>query len=303
MTEKPDLSVETVTNWLARHCETAVESAEPLAGGYWSAAFAFQHKGADLVVRFNKDPEGFVIDQNAAEMAASSLPVPKVWEIGEALGVHYAFSTRHHGSFLELADPVDAAATRVCLDNLFTGLRRVPSQDRVEWYDPASTLGWRDYLKRSLESHRSDAPAPTDVARIHKEALSRIESLLRYCPERRDLVHGDLLHQNTLISADELRAVFSWKCSAFGDFAYDIAWCTHWSPWHPGIAAVDVIEMTLNSTDLGPEALEKFSERHHCYELQIAASHLDWYLWTRDDENLMLLADNLNTILNRGPVQ
>ncbi len=60
--------------------------------------------------------------------------------------------------------------------------------------------------------------------------------------------------------------------------------------------------MTLKAADLESEALEMFAERHHCYELQIAASHIDWYLWTNDEENLGLLAENLNNILNRGPV-
>ena len=44
------------------------------------------------------------------------------------------------------------------------------------------------------------------------------------------------------------------------------------------------------------------AERHHCYELQIAASHIGWYLWTEDEENLALLADGLRERLSRGPL-
>ena len=34
---------------------------------------------------------------------------------------------------------------------------------------------------------------------------SRIHELLPACPERRDLIHGDLLHQNVLVSEDEIK--------------------------------------------------------------------------------------------------
>ena len=42
---------------------------------------------------------------------------------------------------------------------------------------------------------------------------------------------------------DDLRAasaVFSWKCSVLGDYLFDVAWCTFWSAWHLGIAAIDL---------------------------------------------------------------
>ena len=52
-----------------------------------------------------------------------------------------------------------------------------------------------------------------------------MRALAEACPERRDLVHGDLLHGNVLVSPDARRvqAVLSWKCSVRGDFLFDAA--------------------------------------------------------------------------------
>ncbi len=311
-TNKPGIDTNDVRRWLTNRYGSTVANLQPLPGGFWSAGFAYERGGEELVIRFNRNPEGFRIDQAAHAFSETGLPVPEVLEIGTALDLSYAISRRYHGRFLETVDPEAAPRLARALSELFAQLRRVPGHDRVEWYDPASSRSWHDYLLRSI----SDEPSrPQDDTRrvlksrpalndLYQVACTRIHELLPRCPERRDLVHGDLLHQNVLVSeqADEVRAVFSWKCSAFGDFAYDIAWCTHWAPWHPGISAVDVLALTRAAEDLDEQARANLAERHHCYELQIAASHVGWYLWTRDEENLALLAEGLRRRLDRGPL-
>ena len=70
------------------------------------------------------------------------------------------------------------------------------------------TSGWRDRL--------SADPAAEETFEVCDR---RIRSLLEACPDRRQLVHSDLLHYNVLVSpaADTATAVFSWKCSTWGD--------------------------------------------------------------------------------------
>jgi Phosphotransferase enzyme family len=89
-----------------------------------------------------------------------------------------------------------------------------------------------------------------------------------------DLVHGDLLHGNVLVSPDARRveAVLSWKCSVRGDFLFDAAWCSFWAPWH------------------------------HCYELHIGFTHLGWNVWTGNQADLAATARRLAEVLERGPV-
>jgi hypothetical protein len=76
------------------------------------------------------------------------------------------------------------------------------------------------------------------------------------CPERRDLVHGDLLYGNVLVSLDARRveAVLSWKCSVRGDFLFDAAWCSFWAPFHPGVAATDPLSGPLQDPAVRAEA-------------------------------------------------
>ncbi len=308
---KPAISHATVTEWLRERLGRTDVEVEPLAGGFWSAAFAYEHEGEALVVRFNENADGFRIDQAAHAFAKSGLPIPEVLEIGSALGLAYAISRRHHGRFLETVEPELADRLAPALADMFVRMRRVQDHDRVEWYNPDSTRSWHDYLLRGIDDDagalqdgwHAELARRADLKALYRAAVARIHELLPLCPERRDLVHGDLLHQNVLVSAqaERIEAVFSWKCSTFGDFAYDIAWCSHWAPWHPGIAAIDFPGLTAAAEDLDQEARQHLGERLHCYQLQIAASHIGWYLWTRDEENLALLTQGLAKNLQQGP--
>ena len=172
-------------------------------------------------------------------------------------------------------------------------------------------MTWRDWLVAGLTDDpahrvsgwRSTIAGDARLDRLFRACEVRIGGLLEACPERRDLVHGDLLHGNVLVSPDasEVTAVFSWKCSVRGDFVYDLAWCTFWSPWHPGIAAVDLWSRWRDADRDAAGAVDA-AARHHCYELQIGASHLGWYVWTSDDANLRDAARHLDALLERGPL-
>jgi aminoglycoside phosphotransferase (APT) family kinase protein len=208
--------------------------------------------------------DGFASDAAAMRFAGPDLPIPQVLAGGEALGHYYAISRRHDGRFLEEVAPAEADAAGDALARLLAALRARPAKpdDPVVWYDPNADpdFTWRDWLRGGLADNpdamvsgwRDKLAENSRVAAIFNACEARIASLLPHCPERRDLVHGDLLHQNVLVSADAARvtAIFSWKCSARGDFLYDVAWCTFWGPWHPGIAAADIWRRTLRAPDL-----------------------------------------------------
>ena len=107
-----------------------------------------------------------------------------------------------------------------------------------------------------MSGWRATLAADPELDDLYRRCEQRIGELLDACPERRDLVHSDLLHQNVLVSDDWSRvtAVFSWKCSVRGDFLFDVAWCTFWSAWHPGIAAIDLWGRTIADPTLGRHA-------------------------------------------------
>ena len=285
--------------WLANKLGCQVHNLHPLKGGYWSSAFAFRADGDDLVIRFNPDPTGFEIDAKA--MQFERLPIPKILSIGQGLGYHYAISQRSFGTFLELCENNPFKIAK----KLITGLaaQTTPILSNVNWFEEDQTRSypWRSWLLESLES--AQASVIVDPARtIFEECRTTIERLADEIPERRDLVHGDLLHQNVLVtSSGDIAAIFSWKCSALGDFLFDIAWLDIWAPWHPAL------ENTLFGLDLAreaglaKEALDHAQMRHFLYTLQIGAHHLGWFSTINDKSSLARMTSYLKHTLNKGP--
>ena len=295
-----------------------VDGLERLGGGFWSAAYGFTSAGRELVVRFGADRSWFEADRAAMAFAGPDLPVPEVLEVGDGLGGAYAVSVRHHGSYLEAVRPDQSDTSAPMLTRLFEALFRVPSRPDLlvgwHWQPPKPDMGWRDWLLAGLvhdanrDITRWQAKLTSDPAlgRLFRAAESRIRELAPDCPERRDLVHSDLLHGNVLVSedAEQVNAVFSWKCSVRGDFLYDVAWCTFWGGIHAGIAAADPWGAAMSSDMLAahPDALIDAAARHHCYELQIGASHLGWNVWVGDEAALAETARLLAAVLERGPL-
>src|SRR5665213_1103359 len=119
------------------------------------------------------------------------------------------------------------------------------------------------------------------------------------CPTRGTL-------SDVLISEDANRiaAVFSWKCSQRGDFLFDTAWCTFWGAFFPGIAAAEMCDRVLTApwASQEPTALAGAPHRHHCYELQIGATHLAWNAWVGDEAGLRWVAAHTAMLLERGPL-
>lgn len=306
-----------VEAFLAARHGSPVSRIEALPSGFWSAAFGYHAGDRDLVVRFGSIREGFEMDRHAVAFARIDLPIPEVLEVGDAFDGAYAISVRHGGRFLESIEPHDAPAAGAALERTLAALRLVPAPDGAScsWYPPGPARPdstWRRWLLDALVDQpnqrvrgwRSVIAADAALDRLFTACERRVTELVDVCPERRDLVHGDLLNRNVLLSlnASHVNAVFSWKCSVRGDFMFDVAWCTFWGPWHSGIDALDLWGRTFAASSLAPSALGDAALRHHCYELQIGASHLGWHAWTRDAPELAHVARRLGHILERGPL-
>jgi aminoglycoside phosphotransferase (APT) family kinase protein len=292
---------------------------EPLTGGGWSSAWAYRAGGEELVVRFGPEVSWYEADRMAMAFAGEDLPVPEVREVGTTgSGRAFAISVRHHGRFLEDTPVEQAGAIAPTLTRLLVALYRVPAapDTPVVWHRGGPPAGsWREFLLAGLVDdpgkvvHGWSAALAGDreLAALSAAATERVRALVDACPERRDLVHGDLLHGNVLVSPDACRveAVLSWKCSVRGDFLFDAAWCSFWAqPFHPGIAAADPLSGVLRAPSVRaePGALLDAAARHHCYELHIGFTHLGWNVWIGDQANLAATARRLAEVLERGPL-
>jgi aminoglycoside phosphotransferase (APT) family kinase protein len=179
---------------------------------------------------------------------------------------------------------------------------------------PRNHLTWRAWLherivddpRQRVHGWRMAISSHDELDRLFRACEARFLDLVGACPERRDLVHGDLLHANVLVSDDATRprAVFSWKSSVRGDFLFDTAWCTFCSCLYPGIAAIDLwgqIHQTLSIRD-DSEAFVDAPLRHHCYEMNIGLGALAWNTWVGDEQLLQRVAAHLASLLDRGPL-
>lgn len=290
---------------------------EPLTGGAWSSAWAYRAGGEELVVRFGPERSWYEADRSAMAFDKPDLPVPEVSEVGTTpSGLAYAISSRRHGLFLE-DTPVDRAdAIAPTLTRLLVALFCTPAPPGapVMWHAAGgSPASWREFLLAGLADDpdkvvhgwKAELAADRRLAALSTAVSERVTTLVDACPERRDLVHGDLLHGNVLVSADSQRveAVLSWKCSVRGDFLFDAAWCSFWAPFHPGIAAalpkIRLLQQPAVRSD--PDAVVDAAVRQHCYELHIGFTHLGWNIWTGNREALTATAQRLADVLDRGP--
>ena len=312
VTHKPDVPLGDVERFLVSHHGKPVEWLAPLPGGFWSAAYAYQVAGQDLVLRLGTIPEGFEADRAAMAFSGPDLPVPKVLAIGRAFGVAYAVSERHFGRFLEDVRPEERSRSGPMLGRLLGALRAIGERPDLsvsgQPKDDAPQDTWRNHLAaRLVDDGTSRNAGWRDALRQDREldclvraCESRATDLLDACAERRHVVHGDLLYQNVLVSEDAstVTGVFSWKRSVRGDFLYDTAYCTFFSTWYPGVGAADPWGATLSA--LPADEMRDAPARHHCYELTIGASHLGAYFWTNDEHNLRIARRRLSEILERG---
>jgi hygromycin-B 4-O-kinase len=253
-----------------------------LAEGVWSKAFAFRRAGCDYVIRFGAHREDFAKDRLAARYAGPALPIPRVVELGEALGGYYAISERVFGGYI---DDVGETQMRALLPSLFAAL------DSARLADLSGTTGYGGWDAQGIAPYPNWRAVLLDVAndrptdRTHgwrqrlaaspvglgpfEEAYKHLQALADRVPEERHLIHSDLLHYNVLVDADRITGVLDWGCGMYGDFVYDLAWLCFWQPWYPAWQRIDFRAEALHHyASIGLD-VPYFEERLRCCQIHI----------------------------------
>lgn len=274
--------IDQVAALLAERLGGAIDGIERIRHGEWSRAFSFAHDGRGYVVRFSATDEDFLKDQRAMGYARPKLPIPRIVDMGQALGSFYAISERAVGTFL---DALDADALRRALGSLLAALDAARQVDlegtsgygiwRGDGIAPHAT--WREALLAvavdvpGSRTHgwRAALATSTFAESAFDSAFDRLKELVRVCPEERHLVHSDLLNYNVLVADQDVTAVLDWGSSVYGDFLFDLAWLTYWQPWYPAWHDVDFrLEAARHYAAIGLD-VPNFEERLRCYEVFI----------------------------------
>jgi hygromycin-B 4-O-kinase len=310
MPERPRVDAEAAREFLTTCFGDEVREVEEAPRqGAWSVAYFFRAGDDDLVLRFAPSRDNFETDRAIATHASADLPIPRVVEIGEACGYHYAVSERAFGSILE---ELDAGVMRRAFPSVLRMLDALRTADvsrsrgygavvrggdgqRPSWREhllgvgddpPGVTHGWR----ARLATHR-------DAERAFDEAYARFAPLVPAMPEMRHLIHSDLLYGNVLVADDRVSAVFDWGCAMYGDFLYDLAWLSYFAPWFRGLEAADVRGSALaHYADIGL-AVPDFESRMRAYEAHVGLANQAYQALIGDWDELGRTARRTETVL------
>lgn len=270
-----------VANFLQGHLGEA-ESVIALDGGNWSNAYAFESKGRDYVVRFGEHEDDYAKDRVASNFASENLPVPRVTEVGKAFDGYFAISERVFGKML---DDLDKAKMKAMVPSVLKTLDAMRAIDlskttgygRWDASGRAPYASWRDYLLDITNDYPgrrihgwSKRLAESPVGNKHfLQAFENLKQLVEICPEDRHIIHQDLLYRNVLVSDDRISAIIDWGNSLYGDFLYDLAWFSYWSPWYPAMEGINwEAEAQKHYEEIGL-AVPRFKERLLCYKVHI----------------------------------
>lgn len=304
--EPARLSTESVARLLGDRYEL-VTDVELLKGGMWSTAFRFDSAGRPLVVRFGHHIEDYEKDRMAVRWSRPGLPIPDVLEIGTAFDGVFAVSERMHGDKIDELAPDRIG---VAIDHLIDGLVElqevaVPGTGFGMWAAQAGDAPhatWGGFLTSvpDEDSARVDGWRPAMAASpgeldVFDRAQSKLEELVVDCPDKRQVVHGDLLAGNVLVSPENrISAMFDWGNSLAGDPLYDLAWLMFWSPWHPGIDPERVRRAAARFDDDGTGAIDS---RLRCYQLHVALQGMQYQAFAGLDTDLQATAQHTERAL------
>jgi len=295
--------------FLGRHLGNEPSNVALIGEGAWSRCFGFTQGDDELVIRFGNYVDDFRKDQLAHAYATPDLPVPEVFEIGNAFGGYYAISTRARGGPLEnlsssewcaivpsvvsvletmrLADlPPNSGVGGWGVDGKALHVSWSASLLNVEEDDPNQrTHGWRERLAASPQGEGDFMWGFDFLKRVVDDSVPL------------SLLHCDLINRNVLVNDDRISGVLDWGCSRYGDHLYDLAWFEFWAPWHTNLDVVYLrSEVERRWRELGYSPEDKESRLMACY-LHIGLDHLAYNAYLGDWAALDATAERMRLLM------
>lgn len=310
MPEPAEISIDTVSQVLTALLDGPVKDVRPLGAGAWSRAYAFDDhpdrgEPRQLVARFGRHLYDFEADRDAMAFDGPDLPVPKTILIAptDPFGVegYVSVTERASGDF---PDGRDGDGWRALVPAWSAMLRTLWRQQPQTWPDHlrqrfGAATSWADRLlsvadepadaderNRGWKAALQAAPGG-DTAFVEGFAvLRRLAESPAIADLRTTMVHSDLINRNVLVAGDRITAVFDWGCGIVGDPLYDLAWLDFWSPWHPGLKALDVRQAFAPLIDELGRPDKEIDLRWRAGCLHIGLGHLAYNANIGDHDNL-----------------
>lgn len=312
MNASEGVNLQQAQSFLVDQLQLSATEVTLIGEGAWSRCFGFRQGDQTLAIRFGNHVDDFEKDQVAYRYATAALPVPEVYEIGEAFDGYYAISTRIQGVPLEavsadewrgLVPAVVAALEAMRTADLtdttgFGGWDMTRNGGCASWSARLLTVdtdvpemrthGWRAKLATSPEG---DDAFQWGYALLKEVARNDVP---------RCLLHCDLINRNVLVNGDQLAGVFDWGCSVYGDHLYELAWFEFWAPWMPTVD-VPYLRTALEQHWAAIGYLPHHQEERlaACY-LHIGLDHLAYNAIIGDWATLLATAERMRNLVDMG---
>lgn len=289
-------TVAEIQSFIRGNTDFSPEGFSPINHGEWSQTYSFSSGGRGLIFRWSETDEDFSKDSFAADNYSKlSLPIPKILLLQKGLGGYIAISEMAEGNPIDLVSQEQMSKLMPAVLELLDSFRNT---------DISSTTGFGSWNGsgsapyQSLSEHLLAVAEEGQTSRIkgaHNnlkyqgqlyqhflDGIKALESLLTYCPNRRYLVHADLLHFNLLVKGSKISAVLDWGCSMYGDYLYEVAWFTYFLPWHKYMQHLDLKETFRGHLISQNADVTNFEERLLAYEIHIGLDGLLYCAFKND---------------------
>lgn len=236
MNEKlPVVTVGDVQLFLESFVNGKVVDLHSLSGGKHSEAFSYTHDRVAHVIRFNTSNRGFLKDVYAYEHFSNDVVVmPKIYEVGKYNEcIFYCISEKiegetpkeqyKRGDFSSLKSQFEMIEQIAALDipKEYTGF------DEFEMGKETRFATFADYLKSMYISNDIvDWNELRLLSYFDQEFLqyliSKIEELVAYSGNAREVTHGDFGNDNLFIQDGKISGVIDWERTRAGDHFLDV---------------------------------------------------------------------------------
>lgn len=289
------IQFEQVGAFLAKHFGAEVTHIEPVGKGLWSQAFFFRRADTDYVLRFGNEGESYEKDRISSKYSSDNLPIPIITEIGTALDYHFAISERCDGRMIDELREYEIENIVPAILDMLNALRQADvSKNTGYGYwnkdEKGQYSSWQDFLlavsvdepTSKIHGWKESLATSSQGIEFFERMTGKLKTLASESYEGRHLVHTDLLHFNVLADNNKISAVIDWGNAMYGDFLYDFANFTFWSPLHPSIQKIDWLEKAKQYFQEKEIKIPDFEKRLHVCELHIGLAGMAWNAHTKN---------------------
>ena len=222
------------TKFISDYHSSNIELVE-IEGGNHSAAFSYIFKSKGLILRFNETDFGFKKDEYAYNHYSKYVPIPRILETGTYKDLYFCISEKIRGH--SIRDEYN--------QNNFTSFNlQFDAIEKIAKIDiPKEAQGFGEWNSTTL--HAPFSSLTESIVKVFESDIyfnwnelekiegfdpafieylkGRIQDLLSYSDNIRELRHGDFGTGNVFIENNTIQGIIDWHKAAYDDHLFDVS--------------------------------------------------------------------------------